>query len=225
MGLTSPGGADAPAQSSAAAAPAAGPPSERLAASLESHHTTPPAVLDDLTRLDLATYRAIAGTSTPTLDEPLRRLSGIADHSKLWIGIAALIAALGGPAGRRTAITALTAVMVNSLVVNLVLKLLGRRARPDRAAAHVSQARHVPMPTSPSFPSGHAASAFAFVAALARTMPGVARWVRVLAYLVGYSRIHTGVHYPGDVVVGSFIGTAIGETVAFAAGHRPRGSR
>lgn len=195
----------------------AGPPSERLAARLEARATTPPAVLDDLTRLDLALYRAIADTPTPTLDEPLRRLSRIADHSKLWMGIAALIAALGGASGRRTAVTALTAVAVNSLVVNVPLKLLGRRARPDRAAARVSSTRHVPMPTSPSFPSGHAASGFAFVAAVARTMPGVGRWLRALAYVVGYSRVHTGVHYPGDVIVGAFIGTAIGESVARVA--------
>ncbi|WP_127127799.1 phosphatase PAP2 family protein [Georgenia sp. SYP-B2076] len=186
---------------------------------------TPPSVLDDLTRLDLATYQAIAETPTPTLDEPLRRLSLVASHSKLWMGIAALIAALGGASGRRTAVTALTAVAVNSLVVNLPLKLLGRRARPDRVAARVSPTRQVPMPTSPSFPSGHAASAFAFVAAVARTMPGVARCLRALAYLVGYSRVHTGVHYPGDVIVGAFVGTAIGESVAYAASHRPRGRR
>ncbi|QDC23808.1 phosphatase PAP2 family protein [Georgenia yuyongxinii] len=219
--MTSPAGADASVPRTSAARPA-GPPSERLAARLEVRDATPPAVLDDLTRLDLAAYRAIAETPTPTLDEPLRRLSIVASHSKLWMGIAALIAAFGGPSGRRTAVTALTAVGVNSLVVNLPLKLLGRRARPDRAAARVSPTRHVPMPTSPSFPSGHAASAFAFVAAVARTMPGVARYMRALAYLVGYSRVHTGVHYPGDVIVGAFIGTAIGESVAYAASPRPR---
>ena len=204
--------------------PAAGPPSERLAATLGAHDTTPPAVLDDLTRLDVAIYEAIAETSTPTLDEPLRRLSDAANNSTLWVGIAALIAALGGPVGRRTAVTALTAVAVNSFVVNVVLKLFSRRARPDRAAASASARGQVAMPTSPSFPSGHAASGFAFVAAVARTMPRVAGPVRALAYLVGYSRVHSGVHYPGDVVVGSFVGTAIGETVAFAANRRRRPS-
>jgi undecaprenyl-diphosphatase len=201
--------------------PPAGPPSERLAARLVARETAPPALLDELTRLDVATYRAIAGTSTPTFDEPLRRLSDVASHSKLWIGIAALMAAFGGRSGRRTALTGLTAVAVNSLVVNVPLKQLGRRARPDRAAARVAPGRQVRMPTSPSFPSGHAASAFAFVAAVARTTPGLARPLRALAYLVGYSRVHTGVHYPGDVIVGAFIGTAIGESVAYAA-NRPR---
>jgi len=164
-------------------------------------------------------YRAIADTPTPTLDEPLRRLSNAADNSKVWMTVAGIIAALGGTSGRRTALTAMGAVAVNSVVVNLPMKMLGRRARPDRTAARVSLARHVPMPTSPSFPSGHAASAFAFVAAVAPTMPTMARYLRALAYVVGYSRVHTGVHYPGDVIVGSLIGTAIGESVAYAAGR------
>ena len=195
----------------------AGPPSERLAARIAARQATPPSVLDDLTRLDLAMYRAIAETPTPTLDEPLRRLSNAADHSKVWMMVAGIIAALGGISGRRTALTALGAVAVNSLVVNLPMKMLGRRARPDRTAARVSPTRHVPMPASPSFPSGHAASAFAFVAAVAPAMPTLARYLRVLAYVVGYARVHTGVHYPGDVIVGSLIGTAIGESVAYAA--------
>ena len=28
---------------------------------------------------------------------------------------------------------------------------------------------------------------------------------------VAYSRVHTGVHYPGDVVVGALIGMTVGE--------------
>ena len=50
--------------------------------------------LDELGRVDLAVYRAIAGTPTTTLDDPLRRLSGLANHSKLWVGAAAALFAL-----------------------------------------------------------------------------------------------------------------------------------
>ncbi len=56
--------------------------------------------LHELAQVDLAVYRAIAGTPTPTLDEPLRRLSGLANHSKLWVGAAAALFAFGGPRGR-----------------------------------------------------------------------------------------------------------------------------
>jgi membrane-associated phospholipid phosphatase len=37
----------------------------------------------------------------------------------------------------------------------------------------------------------------------------------MLASAVGYSRIHTGVHYPGDVIIGAVIGTAVGEAIGW----------
>jgi undecaprenyl-diphosphatase len=70
------------------------------------------------------------------------------------------------------------------------------------------------MPTSTSFPSGHAASGFAFAAAIGRDQPWLGIALRFLAAAVGYSRVHTGVHYPGDVVVGSLIGESTGQAVA-----------
>ena len=185
------------------------PPAERLAEVMEARATPRRSVaakaLHELAQVDLAVYRAIAGTPTPTLDEPLRRLSGLANHSKLWVGAAAALFALG-PTGRRAAATGLIAVGINSAVVNLPMKLASRRDRPDREAAGVPEERHVPMPTSTSFPSGHSASAFAFAGAVAGSMPVFGAPLRGLAAAVAYSRVHTGVHYPGDVIVGSVIG-------------------
>jgi undecaprenyl-diphosphatase len=174
--------------------------------------------LHELAEVDLAVYRAVAGTPTPTLDEPLRRLSRLADHSKLWLGAAAPLLALGGSRGRRAAVTGLVAVAVNSTVVNLPMKLAGRRGRPDRVSAGVPDARQVPMPTSASFPSGHSASAFAFAGGVAGSIPVLGPPLRGLAAAVAYSRVHTGVHYPGDVVVGAMVGATIGEATALAAG-------
>ena len=37
--------------------------------------------------------------------------------------------------------------------------------------------------------------------------------MRFLAATVAYSRVHTGVHYPGDVVVGSLVGVGAGQAV------------
>jgi membrane-associated phospholipid phosphatase len=196
-------------------------PAERLAERLKERPTprrsAAAAVLHELAQVDLAVYRAIASTPTPTLDEPLRRLSGLANHSKLWLGVAGALFALGGRTGRRAAVTGLVAVGVNSAVVNLPMKFASGRARPDREAAGLPEERHVPMPTSTSFPSGHSASGFAFAGAVAGSMPGIAVPLRGLAAAVAYSRVHTGVHYPGDVVVGSLIGATIGEATALAA--------
>ncbi len=167
--------------------------------------------------MDLAVYRAIALTPTPTLDDPLRRLSGLANHSKLWIGVAGALFALGGRTGRRAALIGLAALGVNSAVVNLPMKVASGRARPDRETAGVPEQRRVPMPASTSFPSGHSASGFAFAGAVAGSLPGLAIPLRGLAAAVAYSRVHTGVHYPGDVIVGSLVGATVGEATALGA--------
>jgi undecaprenyl-diphosphatase len=100
--------------------------------------------------------------------------------------------------------------------VNLPMKFAGRRRRPDADAAGVPMARRVQMPTSASFPSGHTASASAFASSVAQVIPAVGVPLGIAAAVVGYSRVHSGVHYPGDVVAGSVVGAAIGGTVAWA---------
>ena len=117
---------------------------------------------DDLERVDVALYAAIAQTPTPTLDRAMARLSNAADYSRLSLASAAILAATGGRRGRRAAAIGLTSVGVTAALVNLGMKPLGRRARPDRAVERVPVARHVRMPSSTSFPSGHSATAFAF---------------------------------------------------------------
>lgn len=72
----------------------------------------------------------------------------------------------------------------------------------------------MPMPESTSFPSGHAASAFAFAYTVGRHYPLLAVPIRLLATGVAYSRVHTGVHYPGDVVLGSVVGAGTSAMVA-----------
>jgi undecaprenyl-diphosphatase len=70
------------------------------------------------------------------------------------------------------------------------------------------------MPASTSFPSGHSASAFAFATAVSRDDPWLAIAIQFLAGGVAYSRVHTGVHYPGDAVAGALIGAGVGQAVS-----------
>lgn len=163
--------------------------------------------------MDRAIYAAVHEVPSPTLDETLRRLSRSADHGALWFAVAAATALIGGRRGRRAALDGVVALGIASFVVNVPLKLLLPRTRPDRELHGVITDRQVPLPRSPSFPSGHSASAFAFANALGGELPWVALPVRFAAAAVAWSRIHTGVHYPGDVIVGALIGGAVGEVV------------
>jgi len=176
----------------------------------------------ELAAVDRAVYDAVARTPTPELDRPVRRLSDAANNSRLWLGIAAAIALAGGGRGRRAALEGVVAIGVTSATVNLGVKPVASRRRPDRFGPDLVAARHVPMPESASFPSGHAASAFAFAYAVGRHLPGLGLPIRLLAGGVAYSRVHTGVHYPGDVVVGSILGAATAATVAAASDRLPQ---
>jgi membrane-associated phospholipid phosphatase len=182
--------------------------------------TPRPQWLIDAERVDQAIYAAVAATPTPALDRSMSALSHSANGSALWMASAAAIAVARGARGRRAAVTGLASIAVASATVNLVAKPLARRRRPDRTAVGVPIARHVSMPTSRSLPSGHAASAFAFATGVGHVLNREGAVLQVLAALVAYSRVHTGVHFPGDVVAGSLMGTVCAQTAARAIDRR-----
>ncbi|MFM8763008.1 MAG: phosphatase PAP2 family protein [Solirubrobacterales bacterium] len=167
-----------------------------------------------LHRLDVAAYEAMTAHHSPRLDRALAAISEAANLSKPWNATAALLARAGGPRGRRAALHGIGSVAVASAVVNLALKPLWPRTRPDRSAVHPG--RHVPMPTSTSFPSGHSASAVAFATGVGSVMPVAGALLALPAATVAYSRIHTGVHYPGDVLVGSLTGFVLARAASAA---------
>jgi len=174
-------------------------------------------MLDELERIDAAVYRAVAATPTPALDGVLRRSSRVADRSVLWMAIA-LGLSVTGRRGRRAAARGVASIALTSAIVNLGLKPLHRRRRPDNATVLETPGRSVQMPRSASFPSGHSASAFAFATAVGSEIPALALPLRALAATVAYSRVHGGAHYPADVIAGSLIGGA----AATFVGRLPR---
>ena len=168
-------------------------------------------VVGELDQVDRVVYAAVED-----IDAGMRRLSNAANHSQLWFGVGAALAVFGGRKGRRAAVAGAAAIGLTSALVNLALKTTVDRSRPDRVTAEVAQSRHVRMPRSTSFPSGHSASAFAFAAAVGDVLVPASVPVHALAAGVAYSRVHTGVHYPGDVVVGSLVGMVVGSLVGRA---------
>lgn len=172
-------------------------------------------------RLDQELFDRTARRASPLLDLALPRLTRAADHGVLWIAVAGGLALVGGPRGRRAARTGLGAVAITSALANQLGKRSFGRRRPLLDGVPLGRRAHR-VPTSASFPSGHAASAAAFATAVSVTAPAVvAVPVGVLATGVAYSRVHTGVHYPGDVAAGVLFGASVGFLLGRRA--RPRG--
>jgi PAP2 superfamily len=132
----------------------------------------------------------------PRLTAPSAACRAPPDHSKVWLARAAVLTAAGGARGRRAAVNGLASTALTSAAVNLVLKPLGARRRPDRATHNIPVTRHVTMRRTTSFPSGHAASAFAFATGVAAATPEAGIPLSAAAALVAYSRVHTGVQLP-----------------------------
>nr|WP_318841875.1 phosphatase PAP2 family protein [Rhodococcus sp. Z13] len=150
-----------------------------------------------------------ASALPPSLADPLLRdLGRAANHSVLWMGCAAVAAAVGGHP-RRGAVRGLLAVAGASALANGLLKPLLPRRRPPARTDPTFARRIVPIPRSSSFPSGHAASAAAFTTGLALESPTAGALVAPLAAAVAYSRVHTGVHWPSDVLVGAAVGASV----------------
>ena len=158
--------------------------------------------------LDREVFAAIAESPSPLLDATMPPLSRAADHSKLWLAIAAAIAALGGPPKRRGAARGAITLAATSLFTNQVAKRVWRRPRPNRLMVPLAR-RGRRFPTSNSLPSGHSASAASFAVGVGLESPPLGLALALLAGLVGLSRIATGAHYPGDVFAGFGIGAGI----------------
>ena len=159
-----------------------------------------------------AESRLSSARGIDAVDRVAYGLSQAANHSLLWHGINAadsLGALLRGDrtraarALRRSTVLGFEQALVNGPVKSGIL-----RERPVPLAEHPHRLRS---PSTTSFPSGHAtAGACAAVLGSADTGHRWAWWT--LAGLVGWSRIHVGLHHPSDVLGGWLIGTGLART-------------
>ena len=152
-------------------------------------------------------FEAVANPRSPLLDTAMPALTRAADHAKLWLAIAEPWH-VGNRSARRGAGRGVVSLAATSLITNQLAKRVWRRPRPSSGSVPLVR-RRCSIPTSNSMPSGHSASAAAFAVGVGLESPPLGLALALLAGLVGFSRVATGAHSPGDVFAGFAIGAAI----------------
>jgi len=166
-------------------------------------------LLERARAFDKAVDEAVARRRSPGRDRVFYSLSSAADHSLLWVALAAVREATGW--GRHGSTVRLTAALTfESALTNVVLKGLVGRLRPAADAEASGPLPHgLRRPVTSAFPSGHATAAFTAAAFLSRGDPlGPAYYA--LAVLVAASRVYVRLHHASDVLAGVVLGMAFG---------------
>jgi undecaprenyl-diphosphatase len=149
-------------------------------------------------------------TAFATLSVPLYAVATVA----LW-----LLARPYGEAKWKLASASALAAAGVALLANQVISHIWDRPRPFVTHHAATQLLAAPSP-DPSFPSDHAAAAFAIAfAVLAFSRYGGVAFLAA-ASLIGLTRIALGLHYPSDVLAGVVVGWAAALLVT-RAGRRP----
>ena len=163
---------------------------------------------NEVTKWDTSSFQAINNHATSkTLNKIMVDLTKYG-REVVWISVIILLAVLGKKDGRKTAVL-LTIAFLILIPVGTVLKNEIDRARPSTENLLVNNTDH-----DSSFPSGHATivSAGAMIILLKFNRGKQIIFSIILgieAFLVSYSRIYVGAHYPLDVVGGILLGTGV----------------
>ncbi len=160
------------------------------------------------TRFDDAVERRIEPLrGNRVTDRVMYTASALGEGSLIWHLLGFSLIPLAGHE-LHSAVRLSSILIVESILVNLGIKQLFRRRRPEWTADEARPHR-LRSPRSSSFPSGHASAAFTAAGVL--TAGGDHLWpvYYVLAVVVASSRCYVRIHHGSDVLAGAILGVGL----------------
>jgi undecaprenyl-diphosphatase len=152
--------------------------------------------------------------SSPLADKILPAITDL-HRNPYFIGLLALCLVVWVTRERMRALKWTVAIILSVALTDLfsyrVVKANFERARPPQANVQVivRGEKH----TGNSFPSNHSANMFAVAMAVSGASPLASIPFFLAAFLIGYSRVYVGAHFPMDVLGGAAIGILIATLV------------
>jgi undecaprenyl-diphosphatase len=140
------------------------------------------------------------------LDPVFVGLSVVGYFGAVWIVLAVVISLATRRSVAFPVLLTASSVWTADLIA-LAIKAGVERQRPN---LNIPQADPLMGAGGWSFPSGHAATAFAGAVSLTYLWRRGAPLFFLLAAAIAFSRAYVGVHYPGDVLAGAALGTVVG---------------
>ena len=157
--------------------------------------------------MEIEILNLIQHLRTPFLDEAMRFVTRLGNFSIAWVMLALVLILI--PKTRKIGLVVMVAVILDSVLCNVILKNIFVRPRPCDVNTAINLL--IPRPLGYSFPSGHTSASFAAVSALYFSGENkIWKAALALAILIAFSRMYLYVHYPTDVLGGILVGIFCG---------------